>query len=51
LAACRAKLAVQGPDTLKQLGDLTARAATAWKPDYSGFDAMQREGDVCLSYS
>ena len=51
LAACRAKLAVQGPDTLRQLGDLTARAATAWKPDYSGFDAMQREGDVCSSYS
>ena len=51
LAACREKLSVQGPDTLKKLGVLTARSATAWTPDYSGFAAMQREGEVCSSYA
>lgn len=51
LAACRERLSAQGPQTLKQLGELTARAGTAWKPDYSGFASMAREGDVCLSYA
>ena len=50
LTACREKLLAQGPQTLAQLGELTARSGKVWKPDYSCFEAMAREGDVCLSY-
>ncbi len=50
LAKCRDILSEQGPQTLAKLCALTARAGKAWQPDYSGFEEMAREGDVCRSY-
>jgi tagatose 1,6-diphosphate aldolase len=50
LAAFEAQLRAEGSATLKELSALTARAGTGWKADYSGFVAMQAEGELCASY-
>jgi tagatose 1,6-diphosphate aldolase len=50
LEACRARLQQQGMRTLQDLADLTRRAATAWRPDYSAFGTMRAEGELCAAY-
>lgn len=51
LQACREVLRTEGLHTLQSLTDLTRQAACAWTPDYSGFDRMQAEGDLCGAYA
>ncbi|GAP37811.1 tagatose 1,6-diphosphate aldolase [Piscinibacter sakaiensis] len=51
LEACRARLQAQGVRTLDELGALTQRHATAWRPDYSAFGRMQAEGELCAAYA
>lgn len=50
LAACAAALGREGPQTLAALGELTARAARAWRPDYSRLAQVQAEGELCAAY-
>ena len=49
--ACAKQLAEEGVQTLAQLEALTQRAGHAWRPDYSAFDAMSREGELCAAYA
>ncbi|MEY4711879.1 MAG: hypothetical protein RIS88_1329 [Pseudomonadota bacterium] len=51
LPACREVLRTEGLQTLQGLADLTREAACAWTPDYSGFERMQAEGDLCAAYA
>lgn len=51
LDTCRALLQAQGVRTLDDLGALTRRTATAWRPDYSAFGRMQAEGELCAAYA
>ena len=51
LSECKTRLAGQGPQTLKKLGELTASVGKAWRPNYSGFRSISREGDLCRAYS
>jgi tagatose 1,6-diphosphate aldolase len=51
LAACREVLQTQGLETLSNLKQLTREAARAWTPDYSGFDQIRAEGDLCAAYT
>ena len=41
----------EGVATLRDLQDLTRRAAAAWEPDYSGFRALKAEGELCAAYA
>ncbi len=51
LDACRTALLAQGVRTLDELGDLTRTSGHAWRPDYSAFDAMRAEGELCAAYA
>ncbi len=51
LNACRAALQAQGCSTLDALAALTQSAGQAWKPDYSAFQQMQAEGELCATYA
>lgn len=51
LAACREVLGTQGLSTWSNLTQLTREAARAWTPDYSGFDQIRAEGDLCAAYA
>lgn len=46
-----AQLRHDGTTTLRELGALTERAATAWRADYRQLDAMQTEGEFCHAYA
>jgi tagatose 1,6-diphosphate aldolase len=50
LDACLAQLQVHGTRTLEDLAALTRREGRAWRPDYTAFDAMRAEGDLCTAY-
>ncbi|MEB0058750.1 tagatose 1,6-diphosphate aldolase [Variovorax sp. LG9.2] len=50
LGAFEAQLRAEGIATLQELSALTTRAGKGWKADYSGFEAMQSEGELCASY-
>ncbi len=51
LPACREVLRTEGLHTLQDLTDLTRQSACAWTPDYSGFERLQSEGDLCATYA
>jgi tagatose 1,6-diphosphate aldolase len=51
LPACEEVLRIEGLQTLHSLVDLTQDAACAWTPDYSGFDHLRAEGDLCAAYA
>lgn len=51
LPACREALRTESLQTLQSLIDLTRQSACAWTPDYSGFDRLQAEGDLCAAYA
>ena len=46
-----AQLRRDGVATLRELQDLTRRAGAAWQPDYSGFQALKAEGELCAAYA
>jgi tagatose 1,6-diphosphate aldolase len=46
-----AQLRTQGRANLRELDALTLRAGNPWHADYSAFDTIQTEGDVCAAYS
>ena len=50
LDACAAQLREQGSATLGELEQLTLRAGNAWHADYSEFDDMKAEGELCAAY-
>ncbi|MES2099171.1 MAG: tagatose 1,6-diphosphate aldolase [Pseudomonadota bacterium] len=51
LAKCGAQLRQQGGATLAELEALTKRAGHAWHADYTGFDSLQAEGELCAAYA
>lgn len=51
LDACRRVLAVEGVRTLEALDALTQQAGHAWRPDYSAFQGMAAEGELCAAYA
>jgi tagatose 1,6-diphosphate aldolase len=51
LEAFAQQLKRDGVATLRELGALTQRAGAAWKPDYSGFEAVKAEGELCAAYA
>lgn len=51
LAAFARQLERDGTATLDELRALTRRAGHAWQPDYSGFQAMKAEGELCAAYA
>lgn len=51
LASCAAQLREQGSATMADLLQLTRRAGTAWHADYSAFDGMKAEGELCAAYA
>ncbi len=51
LAACREALQAQGLQTLDSLATLTRHAGRAWTPDYSAFEDMHAEGELCAAYA
>jgi hypothetical protein len=44
LDACRAGLGASGVPYMRELADLTAREARAWRPDYADLNGIEREG-------
>jgi tagatose 1,6-diphosphate aldolase len=46
-----AQLRQQGCATLRELNALTLRAGSSWHADYSSFDTIKSEGDLCSAYS
>jgi tagatose 1,6-diphosphate aldolase len=51
LALCAEQLRKDGSATLAELEALTLRAGNAWHADYSAFDAMKAEGELCAAYA
>ncbi|WP_236610684.1 tagatose 1,6-diphosphate aldolase [Verminephrobacter aporrectodeae] len=51
LGRCAEQLRQQGKATLVELAQLTLRAGNAWHADYSAFDTMQAEGELCAAYA
>jgi len=51
LAKCGAQLRQQGGATLAELEELTKRAGHAWHADYTAFDALKAEGELCAAYA
>jgi tagatose 1,6-diphosphate aldolase len=51
LERCAAQLRQEGGATLAELAALTKRAGHAWHADYSAFDAMSKEGELCTAYA
>lgn len=51
LARCAEQLRQEGGATLAELATLTLRAGNAWQADYSAFDAMKAEGELCAAYA
>ncbi|QHJ01147.1 tagatose 1,6-diphosphate aldolase [Xylophilus rhododendri] len=51
LQRCAEQLRVEGAATLAELEALTQRAGNAWQADYSAFDSMQAEGELCSAYA
>jgi tagatose 1,6-diphosphate aldolase len=41
----------EGVETLADLRALTETAGRAWRPDYSGFEALKAEGELCAAYA
>jgi len=51
LERCTAQLRIEGSATMAQLKALTLRDGHAWNADYSAFDRMEIEGDLCAAYA
>lgn len=51
IAAFESQLRRQGSATLGELDALTRRAGNAWHADYSGFERMKAEGELCAAYA
>jgi tagatose 1,6-diphosphate aldolase len=51
LERCAAQLRLEGGATLAELAALTKRAGQAWHADYSAFDTMSKEGELCAAYA
>lgn len=51
LAKCEAQLRAEGSATMAELTALTRRAGNAWHADYSAFDGMKAEGELCAAYA
>lgn len=51
LERCAAELRADGAATLSELRALTERAGHAWSADYSAFEAMHTEGELCAAYA
>ena len=51
LEKCASQLRKQGGETLAELEALTKRVGNAWRPDYSSFEQVQAEGELCASYA
>jgi tagatose 1,6-diphosphate aldolase len=51
LERCAEQLRREGSATLAELEALTLRAGSAWQADYSAFDAMKAEGELCAAYA
>ena len=51
LAHCAEQLARDGKASLDELAALTRRAGHAWRADYSAFDRLLAEGDLCAAYA
>ncbi len=50
LARCAEQLGEDGAATLDELALLTRRAGHAWRADYSAFDRIEAEGELCAAY-
>jgi tagatose 1,6-diphosphate aldolase len=46
-----AQLRDEGCATLRELDALTLREGTPWHADYSSFDNLKAEGDLCSAYA
>ncbi len=51
LGRCAEQLRNEGSATLSQLEALTLREGNAWQADYSAFDTIDAEGELCAAYS
>ncbi|MEJ8824544.1 tagatose 1,6-diphosphate aldolase [Variovorax humicola] len=51
LDRCAGQLRAEGGATLAELEQLTLRAGNAWQADYSEFDGMKAEGELCAAYA
>ena len=51
LAKCSALLRQQGGATLAELEELTKRAGHTWQADYTAFDTLKAEGELCAAYA
>jgi len=51
LEKCAAELRRQGVATLAELEELTRRSGHAWHPDYSAFQRLKAEGELCAAYA
>lgn len=51
LAKCSAQLRQKGGATLAELEELTSRAGHAWHADYTAFDTLKAEGELCAAYA
>jgi len=51
LALCAEQLRNEGGATLARLEALTLREGNAWQADYSDFDAIEAEGELCAAYA
>lgn len=46
-----AQLRLEGRATLRELDALTSRSGNPWHADYSSFDSLKAEGDLCAAYA
>lgn len=46
-----AQLRQEGCATLRELDVLTKQAGNPWRADYSSFDSLKAEGDLCAAYA
>jgi tagatose 1,6-diphosphate aldolase len=51
LDAFSQQLKREGVATLNELQELTRRAGRAWRPDYSAFQSLKAEGELCAAYA
>ena len=51
LAKCAVQLRQQGGETLARLEALTRHVGHAWHADYSAFEEVKAEGELCAAYA